>query len=366
MRIALFIPGFGGGGAECVFIALANYWVSNGHFVDYLVCRNEGPMRTRLDERVNVVELRRSKIRLLRRAFYAYQVSRYCRVENPELLVSTLSYCNQIAASAKMFFGIGGTCLVIREANSLSNFGKLCRFQRFLNRVSMRILYHQANWVSANSRNTLDELAQECGVIPQKMVLVRNPVVMHPVTVVEPTKPPVILGSGRLIPQKDFATLVRSFAVVRKSLPCRLIILGEGPEREGLLALARELSIPESDLELPGFVNDPGSYYTKASVFVLPSLWEGLPNVVLEALSYGLPVVATDCVGGTREIFKGVEARHLVQVGDFEEMAQRILLFLRKQPPNEEMQGVLSGRFDLDSVASSYLALANSGRSKSI
>jgi glycosyltransferase involved in cell wall biosynthesis len=126
---------------------------------------------------------------------------------------------------------------------------------------------------------------------------------------------------GRLVPQKDFATLLRAFALVRADRPARLVILGEGPERDRLMLLARELGI-ENDVLLPGFVTNPFAWVGRASLFVLSSAWEGLPTVLVEALACGTPVIATDCPHGPRAILEGGDLGPLVPVGDSRKMAE--------------------------------------------
>ena len=357
-RIALFIPAFGGGGAENVFIILANYWVNEGAMVDYLVCSGAGPMRARLDPRVTVIELADRGGLLFRRLSYSRQISKYCKRFKPSFLLSTLTYCNQVTLIAKCLWGLGGGSLIVHEANSLANQRKASFLRTRMNLISMRLLYPQADWISANSDYTLDELETEIGVPKRKRALVRNPVELRDVERVASSDVPVVLGCGRLIPQNDFETLIRAVALVRQARPCRLLIVGEGPERGNLEALAQTLGLDEDAFRLPGFVDNPEQYYRNADVFVLPSKWEGLPNVVLEALSYDLPVVATDCSGGTREIFTESPEDHLVSVGDVVAMAAKIVDFLETPPESNQMQGILSGRYDVSSIASSYCELA--------
>ncbi len=362
--VALFIPSFAGGGAENVFVLLANHWISQGVEVNFLVCSEEGPMRSRLDTKVNVIILKNSGSRLLRRLSYARQISAYCSRYRPDLLLTTLTYCNQVATLAKKVWGLGNTQLVIREANSLANIKrKGGRMHAWVNISLMRKFYPAADWISANSENTLEELEVELGLPVAKWALVRNPVELHDIKEYLPkSQQKLILGCGRLIPQKDFITLLRAFAIVCREYECRLVILGEGPERAKLEALADELGIMDNEFELPGFVDQPGDYYRQASVCVLPSKWEGLPNVVLEALSYGVPTLATDCSGGTREIFEGIDGHFLVPVGDVDVMAERILAFLKNPPLPGAMQAILAGRYDISSVADAYVNLVTQYR----
>jgi glycosyltransferase involved in cell wall biosynthesis len=168
----------------------------------------------------------------------------------------------------------------------------------------------------------------------------------------EPDQAPVVLGVGRLSPQKDFATLIRAFARVRMHRPARLMILGHGPERASLEALALAQGLADSVL-LPGWVTNPYAFMARAGVFVLSSRWEGLPSVLIEALVCGTPVVATDCLSGPREILEDGRYGRLVPVGDEEALAAAIDAALAGEvppPPATSWEP-----YELDRVVSRYL-----------
>lgn len=361
-RLALFIPGFNGGGAENVFVILANYWHSQGIEVDFLVFSAEGPMRERLNSGVNVRVIQHGNSMLLRRLRIAWEIGRYCRQARPQLLFSTLTYCNISVVLAKVFFGVGRTRVILREANALDNIRKRGRLHSFLVLALMCGLYRWADAVTANSEHTIQQMMDSAHVPVRKCQLVRNPVPLQSLVNIKKKRdaPLVILGCGRLIPQKDFATLIRAVARVRQSVDCRLVILGEGPEDLQLQQLAMQLGFDDKSFELPGFVSNTEEYYHRASVFALSSKWEGLPNVVLEALSFGVPVVATDCSGGTREVFRENEEDFLVPVGDYVAMAERILSLLDCPRSRSEMQQMIHAEFLTEKVAESYLNLCKS------
>jgi glycosyltransferase involved in cell wall biosynthesis len=117
--------------------------------------------------------------------------------------------------------------------------------------------------------------------------------------------------------------LLRAFARVRDRRPARLVILGEGPDRPMLESLVSQLGLEEA-VALPGWVANPYPWMAHAGAYVLSSSWEGLPSVLIEALYCGVPIVATDCVSGPREILDGGEHGLLVPVGDVEALAAGI------------------------------------------
>jgi len=123
---------------------------------------------------------------------------------------------------------------------------------------------------------------------------------------------PVVLSVGRLSREKGHVDLVRAFALLRdRRPPPRLIIVGEGPEQRAIEQRSRELGLAEV-VTLAGHQDDVQPYYALASLFVLPSHSEGSPNVLLEAMAAGVPVVAT-AVGGVPEIATDGKDALLVQ-----------------------------------------------------
>lgn len=156
---------------------------------------------------------------------------------------------------------------------------------------------------------------------------------------------PVILAAGRLAPQKDYPTLLRAFALLRERREARLIIVGQGREQPKLEALARELNI-DSHVDLPGFVANPYAWMARCDVFALSSRWEGLVNVIMEALGLGVPVVSTDCPSGPREILADGRYGVLVPMRNPQALAEGLDRALRGDGP----------RFDRDEAVQPFLA----------
>jgi glycosyltransferase involved in cell wall biosynthesis len=134
---------------------------------------------------------------------------------------------------------------------------------------------------------------------------------------------PVLLGVGRLVPQKDYTVLLRAFSRIRKSRPIRLIVLGEGTERRRLERYAQRLGVRD-DVDFPGFVKNPFPFMRRCTVYVLSSRFEGLPGALIQAMACGAPVVSTDCPSGPSEIIDSGSNGFLVPVGDDEKLAASI------------------------------------------
>ena len=225
-----------------------------------------------------------------------------------------------------------------------------------------RHFYRHADSIIAVSNGVADDLAQLIAVPRSRITTIYNPVFSSELAArsheplahawLTPHAPPVVLGIGKLKPQKDFACLIRAFARVRAVRPARLIILGDGAQRESLLALARQLQVAP-DVELPGFVANPFAYLARARVFVLSSAWEGLSNVIIEALACGCPVVSTDCPSGPAELLDHGRYGGLVPVGDDEALARTIVQTLDNPPDRQQLQ-TRASEFSIERAAAEY------------
>lgn len=357
-RIALFLPSLRGGGAERVMVNLARGFAERGLGVDLVLAEAEGPYLTEVPARVRIVDLKASRVLSALPALV-----RYLRREKPSVMLSTLSHANIVALWARRLAGVQ-TRLVLREANTVSlSSTKAPSIRGRLMPFLMRRFYPWADMVVAVSNGVAEDLTRTVGLPAEKVKVVYNPVVTeelfkkaeepldHPWFA--PGEPPVILGVGRLSEQKDFATLIRAFSLVRKRRPARLVILGEGEQRSSLEALVQELGL-EQDVDMPGFMDNPFKYMKRAAVFVLSSRWEGLPNVLIQALAIGTPVVSTDCPSGPAEILEGGRWGKLVAVGDEVSLASAIVERLSSPVSSDGLDSVC-GRFGLNSVVSQYL-----------
>jgi glycosyltransferase involved in cell wall biosynthesis len=228
----------------------------------------------------------------------------------------------------------------------------------------VRRTYPRADGIVAVSRGVADDLVTCAGLPADRVLAIPNPIVTpallrraeepppHPWLL--PCNPPVVLAAGRLHPQKDFPTLLRGFAEARRLRPAlRLVLLGEGAERPVLARLAQELGIEEA-IFLPGHVDNPYAYMSRAAVFALSSVYEGLPTVLIEALACGAPVVSTDCPSGPAEILENGRFGRLVPVGDWSALAAGILAAL-DAPDDREARRRRGLDFTSEAVARRYL-----------
>jgi glycosyltransferase involved in cell wall biosynthesis len=358
-RIAIFIPSLHGGGAERAMLLFAGELLKRGMQVDIVVVRAEGRLGRLVPAAATVVNFNERRLLAAVPA-----LARYLRRARPDALYSTMAYCNIGTLIASRLAG-SPLPVVVREAVvPLSHDGAFSFHGRVTRRL-IQLVYPWAHSVIAVSSEVAEELCRISGKIRHKISVLPTPVVSedllrdgeqpldHPWFA--PQAPPVVLGVGRLAPQKDFSALLRAFALLRRSRPLRLIVLGEGPERPALEALSRELGIA-ADVQLPGFVDNPFPYLKRTAVFALSSRWEGMPTALLQALAFGTPVVSTDCPGGSREVLQDGRFGGLVPPGDVESLAAAISGALGS-PRRPDAAEYVRVRFGVPAAAARYLEL---------
>lgn len=169
-----------------------------------------------------------------------------------------------------------------------------------------------------------------------------------------------IITIGRLTPQKKFDDLLRSISLIDKSLKLRLYIAGDGPERKNLEKLTNELKI-KNKIKFLGWVNKYRieKLYRKADIFVMPSVEEGMSNVALEALSFGLPIVAVNILSNSGIICDGYNG-YLIPLKNTKKFSEKISYLISNPKIRNYFSAnsiSLAKKFKLNKMAKSYLTL---------
>lgn len=357
--IAFFAPTLHPSGAERVVLNLVKGMVERGRVVHVVLAAAEGSLLGQLPAEVRVVDLgtRRTAGSLL-------PLTRYLRRERPRVLVSHMNHCNIVALWASRL-ARQGTPIVATVHNTLSQTRRHARsLGDRLGPHLLRRFYPWAERVVAVSQGAATDLVALGGLPPDLIEVIYNPIIT-PTLLDQVGKapghpwfldggPPVVLGVGRLTRQKDFATLLRAFAQLRRRRSARLVILGEGTERAALTSLVSELELRDV-VDLPGWRPDVLPCMASAAVFVLSSAWEGLPTVLIEALATGVRVVSTDCRSGPREILQDGRLGTLVPVGDPAALAGAIEQVLECPPGSPPTEAL--AQFTQDAAVDHYLRI---------
>jgi glycosyltransferase involved in cell wall biosynthesis len=326
------------GGAPVVVVNLANELVGRGIRVDILVFTRRGVTEFPFpfDPRVDVHYLRAQS-----KAGLSCQVVRHLLRIRPSVMLAVGTKANRLCARATRIPGVGAE-LWATFHHSLSSEMAGWDSRRCRRRIRLwRRILRRAKGLIAVSRGVANDFVEVTGIDRSKVAVVYNPIIDpgiearaeesagHPW--LTDSGPPVILGVGRLTEQKDFATLVSAFALVRGQRPSRLLIIGEGEERARLQSLAAMLGVSKA-VHLAGFQANPLPFMREARLLVMSSRWEGFGNVLVEALYCGTPVVSTDCPHGPREVLADGDLGRLVPVGDPRALAEAIAKALDEEP----------------------------------
>jgi glycosyltransferase involved in cell wall biosynthesis len=361
--VAIYMPSLGGGGAERVMVTLANGFAERGLAVGLVLAKAEGPYLGEISKNVEVTDLGASRV-----LFSLPALVRYLRTARPRAMLSAGSHANVIAVMARHLAKVPTRVVVSERANFSASRQNATSWRSRGLAPMMRWAYRRADRVTAVSAGVADDLSDVIGLPRDRIKVIYNPVVSDTlfnraeVAIAHPWfgdgTPPVILGVGRLVAQKGFCVLLRAFAKVRASTACRLIILGEGGLRRELESLVQELNL-SADVALPGFVDNPFPWMKRASLFVLSSEFEGLPNALIQAMACGTPVVSTNCPSGPSEILEGGRFGRLVPVGDEAALAGAMLAALRET--SHPAVAARARSFSAERAVSSYLAALNIG-----
>lgn len=355
-RILLVLPSLDRGGGERVLLQLASSFAASGREVHIAVLLGGGPLRVLVPDEVTLHELMdaRDAPRGFALALRALpRLASLIRKTKPHAVLSTMTGTNLLVALACMVARTRAR-LVLREAASLVN------AKSALKRLAMRCLYRHADGLVAVSAGVAEDL-RGLGLSGDRIHVVRNPVdvdrLRHLAEIGQPLPghdhAPYVVSLGRLAEQKDHHTLLKAYSASALRASHRLVIVGGGEWYGRVRDWVDELGLADCVLFI-GAMDNPYRVLADAKLHVLSSRWEGYPNVLLEALALGVPVVSTDCPHGPREILGGGRYGRLVPVDNPAALA--LAMDAEVEQPSSKIASMLCAHAPLI-VASSYLAL---------
>lgn len=348
-EVIFHIPHLSGGGAERVAVEVARHFLSRGVAVVFFIHSEKRAYA--LPDGVKIVVARHTGHFGRLREFRAMISDR-----KPVAVLSFMPYANLIS----LFANVGRrkkTRLVISEHLTVVGEDSTGLMER-CKQVLRRYLYQTSDVIVAVSGGVADDLRRMLvGRVNEKIIVIYNPCFIPGETRNAPEPSGTgkrVLAVGRLCQDKGFDVLLRAFAQVRSRIAgVRLTIAGEGPSRPELEGLISELDLSH-DVSLQGFTNDIRSLYRDADLFVCSSRREGFGNVIVEAMSFGLPVVATRCPHGPEEILANGQYGVLVGVDDVRGLANAMVESLTSAG-DPHAQIARAREFSLDEIGNRYL-----------
>jgi glycosyltransferase involved in cell wall biosynthesis len=294
---------FENGGAQNTLIKLANMFEEKGHDVSILVMSSAGPLVRRVNIGVNIIDLKSPRSWLALFPMLAALI----RIR-PNWLVVSLLTPSILVLLAKIIL-LGSINVMIREASTPS-FNKLKTAKSIILYYLTMNLYKIADRIVAVSKGVKDDLSRFYGVSFNKVDVVYNPVIFDNIKKIRAQRKPYtgplrLIFVGRVVRIKRLELQIEAVSIVIKQIPgISLVICGNCPDslyREELQLLAIELGVHESII-WAGFQTDIYHQLNNSDCLLLTSDVEGLPSVLIEALSVGVRVIAFDCPHGPREI----------------------------------------------------------------
>jgi glycosyltransferase involved in cell wall biosynthesis len=297
LTLALVTASLGCGGAERVLSILANQWQKQGHKISIIILASsaEKPFYS-LHPSIELVSI--GQVDTEKLSFFERGKRIFCRLQRlrkalksarPDVVISFIDIVNMMT----LISTLGLKLKIVVSERIDPKYHKIPLFYKFLRTIT----YHGASSIVVQTKSAARYFSLP--TLAKKVLIIPNAAEKHPLTIKYAVKPKVqnLVAVGRLNRQKDYPTLFYAFAKILPYFPAlTLTIYGEGPERKKLEEIIKRLNLKDKIL-LPGLTTTIFQKLTKADLFVFPSLYEGFPNALCEAMTIGLPVVASDCSG---------------------------------------------------------------------
>lgn len=393
LKVLLVSLHLGGGSITRIIFNLLDYF--NASAIEPVFVFYDSQHRRFLPADLRTYHLELPQTNSLSQVVYAplrvWKIANIIRKEKPDIILSCLNRVNVIVALARLLSLVKTTFIISEQTNASAELSwrtevrnsfpeslsyRRAQTRRIIEKVSdgvvkslMRLLYPRADGIIAVSQGIKDDLVKNFGLSAETIDVIHNPVNIHEIQqrASEPISEqtwfdgsvPTIVAVGRMVPQKDYGTLLRAFKIVKEKVACRVVFIGEGELEQYLRTFAEELGVAD-DVAFLGYQENPFKFMRKSNVFVLSSLWEGFSCALSEALASGVPVVSTDCPSGPSELIQNGVTGLLVPVHDFEALAQAILRVLTDEQFAASLreQGPKSlYAFAPDVIARQYIAL---------
>lgn len=368
-RILFYIGTLEGGGAERVLIELLKNLNRDKYLLYIALNRPQGFFFDHIPPDVKVLDrssLYKDNSKLFKRYFGLSSVIRENKIE---LAMGFLPGANRSLLRSRLFTP-GSIKMVINEQNNPSYISSADRslLKEKLEQVEMAFYYPKADGMVVASNGLKEYFMDAMNIHAKKIDVIYN--MIDPAGLQKRAIEPIsdfnlhdsrktIVAAGRLTEQKAYDDMLEVFNKVNAEVPARLIILGEGSDREQIEKKIRKLSLEDS-VTMPGFVDNPFAYMSRADLYLSTSRWEGFHLTIAEAMACGTVPVATDCDYGPREIITdGINGR-LLPVGDVAGLSDCIIELLQNQELRNRMSVQAKKRaedFNTESIVHEYESL---------
>lgn len=362
-RILMILNNLNGGGAERVTVIIANSFVEEGYRVTMLLGKKEGVYFDLLDQRVLVHELNAVSF-----ISYISRLTGYLRKEKYSHIFTASDYISAAAIIVKKALRLKAKVIATLHYNLATNLRNIPPAPRLVFRTLNKNIIAKADRIIAVSTGVRDGFLSVTGTqYAGKTEVIYNPAFDDRIyaKALEPAPTGIfrpglktIISVGRLDANKNHALLINAFALLTQSRSdLQLVIIGDGVLKASLSRMAKEKKLGDK-VFFTGFLQNPFAFMAKSDLFVLPSLSEGLPTVLVEALALGLNVVSTDCPSGPAEILDNGNYGWLTVNNDVDSMANGISAAL-DHPKDAGLLRERAQTFHRKNVMTHYFTMVN-------
>jgi len=331
-KIVFIIPSLAGGGAEKVLVDLLRHLDRDKYDMHLVLFEKAGVHLNSIPSYIEIYDLKKRN----RYDFFKIiaRLASLFKDIKPDAVLSFMAYTNTVTILAKMLSWLDFT-LNISVHNSLFENLSSTRLRK-IKTVLFSMLFNHAKFIVVPSQGIKLHLIERFNAKEKLVKVINNPLDINTIkkmsskNTYKTLSGKHILAIGRLTKQKNFPLLLKTYALISKDIEEKLVILGEGGDKDKLKELAKDLGIQEKVLFL-GFQNNPYKFMKNASIFVLSSSWESFAIVLVEAMACGTPVISTDCPSGPGEIIISGKNGLLVPPGDEKALANAMATLLRDE-----------------------------------
>lgn len=366
-KLLIFTSSLAGGGAEKHLLRILPY-LQEHYQTTLALCRHDGELAKEISPATSIIEL--GKGRCLKALI---PLIIYLKKHQPDLVFSVQDHANAIAIIANYLSFNNKTKVICSIQNNFSISRKTTTLLRGKILYSLLpFLYPYASSLIACSNGLKTNILQNVKISSSKVTTIYN-AAYEPIFEKLKDDPcdepwlndrtlPVIISCGRLVPQKNYSLLLHAFKDLIKSVKARLIIVGNGPEKAVLEKIALNLDLIDKVKFIP-FTMNHYQLMGCASIFVLPSRWEGFGNVIVEAMACEVPVISSDCSFGPNEIIDNNKDGLLFENNNQKDLTQKMAELLNNQSLRQKLIQNAKEKcklFSSENIAAQHLSLFDS------
>jgi glycosyltransferase involved in cell wall biosynthesis len=359
MKITLFAGTFTLSGVPLAQLKLARAFSARGHQVELIYGNVIDKKNLPKSNKFKIINLKKKRV-----LFMLFDISRYLRKNNPDIVLTAGDHLNAIVLIAAILTNNKSKISCSSRVTPYDTYSSNFFSKRWILKIIMKLVMYRANVLSCVSKDMVQQyknIFANSRHLPIYNIVKDDhskKLILEPLKNDEEiyfSKKKTIITAGMLEPWKRQGDIIQAFNFFRDKNESTLIILGEGSEQKNLSKLIKRLNL-ENSVFLLGNVKNPLKYFSKADVFVLASSVEGLPNVLVEAMFCGCTPVSTNCPTGPNEVLQNGKYGYLCDVGDIMQISKNIQKAVDFPIPKQKLDEAIT-EFSEDKVVQKHLDL---------